>query len=100
MLEKDIERDLVKRAKARKIEAYKFTSPARAAVPDRLLLREIPEWLRPLIAQYVRFVELKRTGGKPTPAQEREHARLRALGFQVDVVNCLEKGDAVVRSMG
>jgi hypothetical protein len=100
MLEKVIERRVIERAHARKIEAYKFTSPARAAVPDRLMLAEIPEFMRPVIARYVRFVEFKRTGGKPTGPQTREHARLRALGFAVDVVDSVEQGVEMLKEMG
>ena len=46
MLEKPIERALCDRAKTQGIAAYKFKSPAHAAVPDRLVLAPIPEWLR------------------------------------------------------
>ena len=99
MLEKPIERALCDRAKTRGIAAYKFTSPARAAVPDRLLLAPIPEWLRPVVAQYVRFVEVKRTGAKPTAPQQREHERLRALGYTVDIVDSVESGAETVDAM-
>jgi len=72
--------------------SYKFTSPGRTAVPDRLDLRPITDpWHKELVARYVRFTEAKRPGAKPTPAQEREHARLRALGFRVDVVDYVKK---------
>lgn len=100
MLEKPIERRLCEAAKLRGMEAYKFSSPSHAAVPDRILLAEIPEFLRPVIAQYIRFVETKRTGGKPTAPQEREHARLRRLGFVVEVVDSVESGRRVVGEMG
>lgn len=100
MLEKQIERRVCEHAHARGMTAYKFTSPARAAVPDRIFLAPVPEFLRPLMAQYIRFVEMKRTGAKPTVAQEREHARLRALGFTVDVVDSVEQGKTVVEAMG
>lgn len=100
MLEKTIERKLCEYAKSQDVQAYKFSSPARAGVPDRLLLAEIPESLRPVIARYVRFVEMKRSGQKPTPAQEREHVRLRALGFTVDVVDNSDDGTGVVDAMG
>lgn len=100
MLEKDIERRGGDYAKAKGILHLKFTSPGRAAVPDRLLLAEIPELLRPVIAQYVRFVEYKREGQKPTPSQEREHSRLRAMGFVVEVVDNVPDAKRVCDEMG
>lgn len=87
VLEKVIERRVVARAKAAGSTAYKFTSPGRPSVPDRLILSPIPPDHREIVARYVQFVEVKRPGGKPTPAQAREHDFLRALGFQVDVVD-------------
>lgn len=67
--------------------SYKFTSPARRSVPDRLDLRPIPPEHRDLVARYVRFTECKKPGEKPTASQLREHEFLRSLGFTVDVVD-------------
>lgn len=67
--------------------SYKFVSPARRSVPDRLDLRPVPPEHREIVSWYVRFTECKRPGEKPTPPQQREHERLRALGFTVDVVD-------------
>jgi len=100
MLEKKIEEYGSKVAKERGVLHLKFTSPQRAAVPDRLVLAEIPEFLRPLIAQYVRFIEYKAEGKKPTPSQEREHARLRAMGFRVDVIDNKSDAESVIKEMG
>lgn len=58
--------------------AYKFTSPARRSVPDRLVL---------LPGGRIEFVECKATGEKPTPNQLNEHQRLRGFGFTVFVVD-------------
>jgi hypothetical protein len=99
MLEKQIEAKGGEFAKEQDVLHLKFTSPGHAAVPDRLLLAHIPEFLRSLIAKYVRFVEYKREGQKPTPSQEREHARLRNLGFTVDVVDSVEDAKQVIRDM-
>jgi len=99
VLEKQIEAKGGEFAKDEDILHLKFTSPGRAAVPDRVLLAHIPESLRPLIAKYIRFVEYKREGQKPTPAQEREHARLRGRGFTVDVVDSIEGAKQVIRDM-
>lgn len=45
------------------------------------------------------LVELKRPDGEPEPHQRREHDRLRAIGFRVDVIDTKEKVDAFVREM-
>jgi hypothetical protein len=87
MLERDIERHLVARVANAGGVAYKFTSPAHRAVPDRLVL---------LPGGAVKFVECKRPGGKPTPAQLREHRRLGALGHDVAVLDNLAAVDAWV----
>ena len=71
-------------------EAYKFVSPGRCGVPDRLALYPIPPEHRGIVALYVRFAELKAPGKKPEPCQRREHARLRKMGFIVDVVDRLK----------
>lgn len=72
--ESTIENNLVKKVKAAGGIAYKFTSPGRKAVPDRLVL---------LPGGRVVFVECKAPGEAPRPDQLREHNRLRALGFSV-----------------
>lgn len=78
MLEKDIERIFCARVAELGGIAYKFVSPQRRNVPDRLVL---------LPGGVMRFVELKAPGKKPTAGQIREHDRLRALGFVVGVVD-------------
>jgi hypothetical protein len=100
MLEKQIESKGGQYAKEKGVLHLKFTSPGRAAVPDRLLLANIPEILRIEIARYIRFVEYKREGQVPTPAQEREHARLRSMGFTVEVVDNVSDAQRVVDEMG
>lgn len=100
MLEKHIETRVCNFAKDQGVAAYKFTSPNRAAVPDRLNLAMIPEEHREIVAKYVTFIEFKRHGQKPTPAQAREHQRLRELGFRVEVVDDVEYGKSVIKEMG
>lgn len=73
-----IERHLVNEVKKAGGIAYKFVSPGRRAVPDRLVL---------LPGGKVIFVECKAPGEKPRPDQLREHARLFALGHQVIVLD-------------
>lgn len=98
--EATVERTLMMRTKAflRGI-AYKFVSPARRNVPDRLLLVPVPPEHRELVARYVRFAECKAPGCKPTKGQAREHARLRELGFVVEVVDTIARVDEVLEEM-
>lgn len=87
MLEKQIEAKVCDYAKAKNVLVYKFTSPARAAVPDRLFIRPDGRmW----------FCEFKRKGAKPTAAQEREHHRLRQHKVTVFVVDSVEDGVAMI----
>ncbi len=81
MLEKTIEAALVKRVAALGGLCEKFVSPGRRSVPDRLVS---------LPGGRIVFVELKAPGKKPTPLQERDHAKRRALGFEVLVIDDIE----------
>lgn len=86
LLEKQIEERVNAHARAMGVMVYKFTSPQRAAVPDRLYVYRGKVW----------FIEFKREGKVPTPAQEREHARLREHGIDVHVIDNVEIGKAVI----
>ena len=90
MLEKQIEAKVCEYAKTKNVLAYKFTSPARAAVPDRLFVTPDGRMF---------FCEFKREGLKPTPAQEREHTKLRQHKVNVFVVDNVEQGKAMVDLM-
>lgn len=85
MRESKVEKALVDELKDLGGRAYKFISPGRAGVPDRLCLLPIPERLRKTIAKYVYFVECKAPGKRPRPRQRREAEHLRDLGYRVDV---------------
>lgn len=67
---------------------YKFTSPGRRGVPDRLCLKEItdPEH-RKIVARYVKFIECKAPGKKPRKDQINEISRLIKLGYDVEIVD-------------
>ncbi len=84
MRESVIEKKLVDRVHALGGLAPKFKSPQRRGAPDRLVL---------LPGARIEFVECKAPGEKPEPHQEREHERLRALGFTVRVVDSLESAE-------
>lgn len=90
MLERDIEKAVCAYAREAGHLVYKFTSPSRAAVPDRLFITEKgTAW----------FIEFKRTGEKPTSPQIREHERLREHKVMVFVVDTVEMGRACVDAM-
>ena len=90
ILERDIERYLVKRVKDTGGVAYKFTSPSRRGVPDRLCV--FPDGVSV-------FIECKAPGKKPTVLQVHEIERLRNLGQQVFVVDSKESIDEIVDSI-
>lgn len=90
MLEKQIEAAVCDYAKTKNVLAYKFTSPARAAVPDRLFINS---------TGVVWFCEFKRQGAKPTAAQYREHERLRGHEVSVFVIDNVVAGKAMVDYM-
>lgn len=110
MRERDIENYLVKRVKAMGGEVRKVKWIGRIGAPDRLvMLPEIthPAWNdpngraqkfgRPLYWGHeystpakTLWVELKAPGEKARPSQLREHARMRAMGQRVVVIDSLE----------
>jgi len=105
LLERDIEKRLVKTAEKNGRQTYKFTSPQRRSVPDRIVLGDIKNvrnllkknnvTAEEVMAEVLTFVELKAPGKKPTEAQLREHEKIRARGFRVLVLDTYEGIDEV-----
>ena len=60
--------------------AYKFSSPNRRSVPDRLCVMPNGRAF---------FVELKAQGKAPTPLQRHEHELLRSLGHTVLIIDVI-----------
>lgn len=89
-LEKDIERKVCDYAKSLGILCYKFTSPSRRSVPDRMFITK---------SGVVFFIEFKRRGEKPTAAQEVEIEKIRATGVQVYVVDNVDEGKGLLMSI-
>ena len=85
MLERDIEKALVKRVKALGGLCEKFTSPNRRSVPDRIVT---------LPGGKIIFVELKAPGKKPTDSQLKDHRKRRELGCDVRVIDNKDDADA------
>lgn len=90
MLEKQIEAKVCDYAKSKGLLAYKFTSPARAAVPDRMFITQDGR---------VFFCEFKAAGKKPTDAQAREHQRLRQHKVNVFVIDSIDEGKVMIDVM-
>lgn len=73
--------------------AYKFKSPGRGGVTDRIKLYPVPPEHRAIVARYLKFVEYKRPKGKRAKGgvlsddQMREHRILRDMGFEVLVID-------------
>ena len=70
--------------------AYKFVSPGRAGVPDRIFLT--PHGGK------VFFVEFKAPEGKLRPLQENEHRVIRKHGHDVHVVDSVLEGKQLIDS--
>jgi len=85
--EKSIESYGCKQLKKLGIESYKFTSPNRRSVPDRMCVGH---------DSLLFFIEYKATGEKPTEAQKREHKRLRDKGFNVYVIDSKKQVDELI----
>ncbi len=83
MLERDVESKIGDFAKKRGCLYYKFTSPAKRAVPDRMIIT--PEGV-------IGFLEIKAQGKKPTALQRIEIERLQVQGCTADWCDTVEKG--------
>ena len=80
MLERDIEKYMVSRCTELGVLCYKFTSPQRRNVPDRILIYH----------GHTIFVELKATGKKPNAGQLRAHERLAEHSYYVTVIDSIQ----------
>lgn len=89
MLERKIEQALVYRVKELGGTCEKFVSPGRRSVPDRIVTLPVAGGPAKII-----FVELKAPGNKPTELQLRDHARRRALGCDVRVIDNMDDANA------
>jgi len=90
ILEKEVERHLVKKVKEQEGLAIKLLAVHFVGLPDRLVL---------LPKARMFFVELKRPKAKPRKIQLYVHDLLRSLGFDVRVIDSKEKVDAFIQSI-
>lgn len=91
MLEKEIEKILVKEVKKLGGRTYKWTSPGNDGVPDRIVI--LPD-TRPI------FVELKTNAGKLSALQKVQIDRLRNLGQWVEVVKGIDGLSQFFKDLG
>ena len=85
-----IERNVSDYAKGAHMLSYKFTSPNRRSVPDRLFITS---------RGTVFFIEFKRKGKAPTDAQYREIRRIASFGVRVFIVDNIDKGRSIIDEM-
>lgn len=78
MREKEVEQKFGQAVKKAGGRALKFTSPALAGVPDRLIL---------MPGGRAAFAEIKAPGKKPRPLQQRRIQQLAELGFTTYVID-------------
>jgi len=78
VLEKDLEKKIVNKAKKLGYLTYKFVSPSNRGVPDRIFISESGKLF---------FVEFKSKKGKLSKLQEKKISELRAKKQSVFVVN-------------
>ncbi len=90
MDEKTIERHLRREVKKLGGIAYKFVSPGNAGVPDRIIL---------LPGGTVKFIELKKPGGKTSPIQDLQIGKMRKLKADVRIIDSLEGVDSLIGEM-
>ena len=87
MLEKDVEKYLVKRVREADGIAYKFISPGHNGVPDRICV--LPDGV-------VVFVEVKQPNGRLSPTQTMQIQSIYRRGHNVAVVWSKEDVDCLI----
>lgn len=88
-LEADIERAVVEYAEARGFWQSKFSAPNWRSVPDRMFVEGI----------FCFFIEFKRPGAAPTPAQKERHREMLEHGALVFVVDDVARGKELIDAM-
>jgi len=86
MLEREIEGKARLWAVSRGWLVYKFTSPGKRSVPDRLFLR----------GGRAVFIEFKTAAGRLTPGQKREIGRIQDAGCECYVCRSVEDAQRVL----
>jgi len=87
MLEKEVENYFNVKVREHGGIPYKFTSPGRSGVTDRIAVFPF---------RIIVFVELKRPGKKPRPSQWREMARVKRRDHYVVFIDCKSRVDVFI----
>ena len=90
MLERELEKKFTTYCNQCGFLCYKFTSPNKKGVPDRLIVGE---------DNNVAFLELKRKGQKPTKLQIREIEKLQKRGILADWCDNLEDAKTFINQL-
>lgn len=86
MRESQIENYLVQQVKALGGEVRKVKWIGRNSAPDRFVMIKGNSF----------WAEIKAPGEKPTPAQAREHERMRKMGQRVEVIDSIEQIEELI----
>jgi len=93
--ERDVQRYFLERVKHLGGLTRKVHWEGRSNAPDRYV--SFLQSAAPRHDAFTAFVELKAPGKRPTPAQAREHKRMRAAGTQVFWVSSYDEVDQFLR---
>ncbi len=88
MRESEIEKSVCSYARQLGWLEYKWSSPGNNGVPDRMFFRN----------GFIFFIEFKATGKDARKLQKAIHRLIRKAGFQVYVINDIEKGEKLFDS--
>lgn len=87
LLEKDIEKAVWKYAEEKGLLQYKFSSPNKRSVPDRLFITT---------GGFTFYIEFKKPGGVCTALQESTIKRMRDVNCHVFVVDDIQEGKNII----
>lgn len=87
MIENAVEIRLKRETEGIGCYCWKFKSPGRRGMPDRLIICP---------GRWLEFVETKRPKGKPKPFQRLVHGMLEKMGFKVWIIDTYELVDEFI----
>lgn len=87
MLEKTIERYIVKYAKDKGLLSYKFRSPSNRGVPDRIFITPYGLTI---------YIEFKQEGKSLSKLQQSTYNKFKERNCNIHVVDSIEKGKIII----
>ncbi len=82
----------------------KHASPGHRGPPDDIVMWPLGSqqsfWFNDNRAAASEFIETKTKGGRLSVLQKRDHAKRRAMGFEVHVIWTMEAAEAYLKSRG